>query len=404
MVRSHLQSPARQGEVVKLGILASHPIQNQAPLFRALASRVELVVFYAHRQTAAGQAAAGFNVAFEWDVDLLAGYRSVFLENRAATPDTGKFFGCNTPAIAAHIKTGDFDAFLVTGWNLLSYWQAILACHRHGVPVMVRGDSHLLTARSPLKLKLKVIVYPWLLRAFAACLYVGQNNKQYLQRYGVTDERLFFAPHCIDNHAFAARANDANPQELRQQLGIRPGQKIVLYVGKLLPGKRVSDLLPAMQRLAVSGLDVVCLLVGDGPLRTVLEQQASVLGVSLRCAGFRNQSEMPAFYALADVLVLPSASETWGLVVNEALACGTPAVVSDSVGCGIDLVKESLSGAVFPVGDSEALALALARVLKGGWNAAAITRLTNTYSVDAAADGVLAAVTYVSGSARAKVL
>ena len=122
---------------MKLGILTSHPIQYQAPLFRELARHVDLTVYFAHRQTPAAQAEAGFGVAFEWDVDLLSGYRHEFLENVAQTPDTGRFFGCDTPSVRQRIAEGNFDAFLVMGWHLKCFWQAVFACQRAGVPVMV---------------------------------------------------------------------------------------------------------------------------------------------------------------------------------------------------------------------------------------------------------------------------
>src|SRR3954471_4092901 len=102
----------------RLGVLASHPIQYQAPLFRELAKRLDLKVFFAHRQTAQQQAEAGFGTAFDWDVDLLSGYAHMFLENRAPRPGVGRFLGCDTPEVANRIATGRFDAFLVTGWNL----------------------------------------------------------------------------------------------------------------------------------------------------------------------------------------------------------------------------------------------------------------------------------------------
>ena len=120
---------------LRIGWLASHPIQYHAPIYRELARRCDLTVFFAHRQTPAGQAAAGFGVQFEWDVDVLGGFSSVFLENRARQPGSHHFLGCNTPGIGEEIRRGRFDAFVVSGWSLLSYWQAVLACRRLGIPV-----------------------------------------------------------------------------------------------------------------------------------------------------------------------------------------------------------------------------------------------------------------------------
>jgi len=380
----------------KFGVLASHPIQYQAPLFRQLAQQIDLRVFFAHRQTALGQAAAGFNVEFEWDVDLLSGYEHHFLHNSAKHPCTSDFFGCDTPEIADEIRQGGFDAFLVTGWHLKSYWQAIHACRRQGVPVMVRGDSQLGTPRGRLKQWGKELIYPWVLQQFDACLYVGQKNKAYLEHYGVPAERLFFSPHCIDNDAFALRAQAVNRAGGRARLGISPGQTAVLFVGKLLDGKRPLDMVLALRTLRGRGMNVCGVFAGDGPLRAGLEAKGMEWNVPLAFLGFRNQTELPEAYALAAVMVLPSDSETWGLVVNEALACGTPVVVSDAVGCAPDLVIEGQTGAVYPAGDAAALADALQKVLVEPPSGATIREKIEAYSVLATAQGVLDAVSWVA--------
>src|SRR4051794_11061050 len=132
---------------MRLGVLTSHAVQYQAPWFRALAQALDLDVYFAHRQSAEEQARAGFGVAFEWDLDLLSGYRSQYLKNVAPQPDVNRYAGCDTPEISDIIRQGKFDAFIVVGWYLKSHWQAIRACRSAGVPVLVRGDSQLLTPR-----------------------------------------------------------------------------------------------------------------------------------------------------------------------------------------------------------------------------------------------------------------
>lgn len=381
---------------LRLGILASHPIQYQAPLFRELARHVDLTVYFAHRQTAAGQAAAGFNVAFEWDVDLLSGYHHRFLRNRAKYPGADCYAGCDTPEIADEIRPDRFDAFLVTGWYLKSYWQAIRACRRHGVPIMVRGDSHLGTPRGWLKHALKEVVYPQILRQFDACLYVGRKNLEYLQHYGVSADRLFFSPHCIDNEAFASRALEVDRERIRRRLGVGRDQKVVLFVGKMLENKRPLDILHALRILRLNGTDVFGVLVGDGPLRNLLQVKSNEFDVPTRFIGFQNQTQLPESYVCADLIVLPSSSETWGLVVNESLACGTPVVVSDAVGCAPDLVYEGKTGAVFPVGNTLALAEALKRVLEAPPEKRAIKAIADLYSVNAAAKGVCDAAKWLT--------
>jgi glycosyltransferase involved in cell wall biosynthesis len=337
----------------RIGFLVSHPIQYYAPIFRELAGRCDLTVFFAHRQTAEQQARAGFGVAFDWDVDLLSGYDSHFLVNVARQPSTDRFAGCDTPGIADEIARGRFDAFVVPGWALRSYWQAVRACRRLGVPVLARGDSQLGMQRNGALRIAKALVFSRLLRRFDGFLYVGQRNREYLLHYGVPAQRLFFSPHCVDNDAFAAASSGIRRPE---------GRRRVLFVGKLIGRKHPADLLHAVARLHERPLQIA--FAGAGEQEPELRKIASASSVDADFMGFVNQSELPAAYASADVLVLPSdGKETWGLVVNEAMACGIPAVVSDLVGCGPDLIDPGQTGATFPFKDVAALASAIESVL-----------------------------------------
>ena len=377
---------------MRLGVLTSHPIQYQAPLFRELARRLDLEVFFAHRQSPGQQAAAGFGVAFDWDLDLLQGYRHVFLANRARRPGVDRFAGCDTPEIGERIRAGGYDAFLVTGWHLKCYWQAVAACRRRGVPVMVRGDSQLLTPRNPLKRWLKAALYPPLLRAFDAGLYVGERNRAYLAHYGMGPERLFFAPHCVDTAFFATTAALNARVATRASWGLTDGDRAVLFAGRLVVFKRPADLIAALARLRGEGLEVTALFAGDGELRPEIASLSRGLGVPAVFLGFQNQSRLPGVYAAADALVLPSTgAETWGLVVNEAMACGTPCVVSDACGCAPDMIVPGITGATFAVGDVAGLARALAVTLRLPHSSPALAAHSERYSASAAAAGVVSA-------------
>lgn len=382
----------------RIGFLVSHPIQYYAPIFRELARRCDLTVFFAHRQDAAGQGKAGYGVAFDWDVDLLSGYESRFLNNVARMPSTQAFAGCNTPEIAEIISKGRFDAFVVPGWSLRSYWQAVRACRRARVPVMVRGDSQLAGQRGGAVGKVKGVVFPHMLKQFDACLYVGQRNREYLQHYGVASSRLFFSPHCVDNDAFR-QASDA----ARGAGGGRAGgrRRHVLFVGRLVDSKRPMDVVQAVARLRSSGQPVDLVIAGAGELQGSMEEAARAAGLDAQFLGFVNQSRLPSVYASSDVVVLPSiAIETWGLVVNEAMACGVPAVVSDAVGCGPDLIQPGATGAVAPLGDLPALATSIASVLAfdPSLTRRALAERMEIYSPARAAGGVLEAADALAAS------
>lgn len=388
----------------RLGILASHPVQYQAPWFRALANKADLHVFFAHRQTAPEQGKAGFGVAFDWDVDLLSGYRNTFLPNVARKPSVNHFLGCDTPEIRKIIFEAKFDAFIVMGWYLKSYWQAIRACRREGTPVLVRGDSHLNTPRSPLKRWAKKILYRPLLRQFDGFLVVGRRNREYLAHYGTPEGKMFFAPHFVDSEWFRSKAADLRSQksEVRSGWGADKRTLVALFVGKLHAIKRPQDILKALGKLRGRDVNALGVFVGSGEMETVLRELASSVGVSARFEGFKNQSELPSYYAAADVLVLPSSSETWGLVVNEAMECGLPAIVSDAVGCAPDLIENGLTGFTFRVSDIDALTSRLIemdrlREKKHDFTDALRMKM-DIYSVEAAVQGTLRATHQLSAA------
>lgn len=377
----------------RIGFLISHPIQYYTPIFRELAARCDLTVFFAHRQTAEQQAQIGYGVAFDWDVDLLSGYESRFLTNVSRQPSTSRFGGCNTPEIADRIAEGRFDAFVVPGWSLRSYWQAARACRRLGVPVMVRGDSQLGTPRRAALRLAKELAFPRVMKLFDGYLYVGQRNRAYLEHYGAPTDRLFFSPHCVDNAAFRAASQRAEGAAGRR----------VLFVGRLVPYKRPLDVVAAAARLAAAGRPIELTIAGAGELEGDLRTAAQAAGLGVTFLGFVNQSRLPEVYAAADALVLPSgAEETWGLVVNEAMACGVPAVVSDAVGCGPDLVEPGVTGEVAPLDDVGALATAIDRVLTFD---PALTRhhlgeRMKVYSPEQAVTGILEAGAALAGRTR----
>jgi glycosyltransferase involved in cell wall biosynthesis len=346
----------------RLGVIMSHPTQYHSPWFRELASLpdLELEVLYCFQPDAAQQG-KGFGVPFTWDVSLLDGYRSRFLTNVSRRPGF-HFSGCDTPEISGIIAAAHYDAFLVSGWHVKSYWQAMRACWRRKLPMLVRGDSHLLDRRSiHVRIAKRMVLGRWIPR-FAAYLTVGVLNEQFYEYYGADRSRFFPVRHFVDNEAFARGAMEARGSlsAHRARWKIPEDALVALFAGKFIDVKRPMDVIRAVEKRARAGDHIHLMMVGEGPLRAGCERYATQNGVPVSFTGFLNQREMPAAYACAHVLVLSSTSETWGLVVNEAMACGLPAIVTNKVGCGPDLVKEEDTGSIYPVGDIDALASELA--------------------------------------------
>lgn len=382
---------------MRLAILASHPIQYQIPIFRLLAEQLDLKVFFAHRASETDQAKAGFGVGFEWDIDLLAGYEYEFLDNIARHPGLDHFRGCDTPSISEKLANGNYAALLVMGWHLKCFLQGVWAAKRSGVPVVVRGDSHLETPRGLVKRVAKMVLYPIALRFFNAALYVGQRSRRYWEHYGYPKNQLFFSPHCVDNEWFSERATEVTGLSLRAKYGISQNASVLLFAGKLVPFKRPLDLVSAAELLTETIPNLTVLIAGSGVLSQKMTDTAAEKGVHLVQLGFCNQTEMPAAYAAADILVLPSqGEETWGLVANEALACGLPIVVSDACGCAPDLAADACAGRVFTMGDVVELANAIAELLTNTPDAKALLGKAMDYSLANAVKGIVDAVEFVT--------
>jgi glycosyltransferase involved in cell wall biosynthesis len=381
---------------MRLAFVTSHPIQYYAPLFRALAKQLELVVFFAHRVTASDQAKAGFGIEFDWDVELLSGYAHEFLRNVAAKPGLDHFFGCDTPQVGNRLSQSRFDAVVVQGWYLKTFIQTLVAAKRQGLPIIARGDSQLDTPRSPLKRGIKAGVFPFYLKLFDAGLYVGERSRRYWTRYGYPHTRLFFSPHCVDTGWFSSRATTQARKGMRARLGIGEQTRVALFAGKLVSFKRPVDAVTACALLKAGGRDVCLLVAGAGPLEKHISQAARSAGLPCKMLGFCNQSEMPQVYAAADALILPSdGRETWGLVANEALACGLPVVLSDAVGSAIDLAADRSVGRSFPMGDTNALADVLAEIFDHPPSASAIAAKSAHYSIERAVEGIVLASEFV---------
>lgn len=386
----------------RLAIVVSHPIQYYAPWFRQLqAAGLALRVFYLWDFGVADRHDPGFGRAITWDIDLLGGYDHEFVPNRARTPGTDRFAGLYNPDLPARLRQWRPDAILIFGYKYRTHLTLILRQAFRGTPLLFRGDSHLLGRpqlpawkRWPLTL---------LFRRFSAFLYVGQANRAYLEALGVPAHKLFFSPHCVDGEHFRATDTDRrSTAEIRRELDLGE-RRVVLFAGKLVAAKQPRELMAAFLATVANGDRWALVYVGDGPEKAELVAAARRTGACIRFLPFANQSEMPARYRLADLFVLPSRGvyETWGLAVNEAMHLGVPCLVTDRVGCQMDLVTDGATGWVAHADDPASLPAKLIEACQAvaadpsRWSAAARARIAG-YTYAAATAGLRAALTRIA--------
>jgi glycosyltransferase involved in cell wall biosynthesis len=383
-----------------LVILETHPIQYHAPVWRAVQRDhgIPVTVIYESDFSVAGYRDAGFNTSFAWDTDLLSGYESLFVErvDHGNAPDSGPgpTVERRHDRLLAMLKRTKPNAVLLVGYSPRFYQQAIVAALRVRAPLLFRAETtdHL-HHRGP-KLAIRDSLLRTLYRRCSSLLYIGTRSREHYRRLRVPDDRLTFSPYCVDDSTFQPSEAERSSlrDETRKVLDIEPDQHVVLFSGKLIPRKQPDLLLQALTLLQTSGdAHLVAVFLGDGPLSSQLKERVSRSTLECRFVGFQNQGQLSPYFHCADVFVLPSAGETWGLVVNEALLHGLPAVVSEAVGCAPDLITPGVTGSIFETSNADSLAQSIREAAT--WSRdprvrGACRRTVAAYSVEAAAAGI----------------
>jgi glycosyltransferase involved in cell wall biosynthesis len=395
---------------VRLLAVAAGPVFYQTPLYQALAAdpRMDLTVLFASSGGVRPYDAGLGGRPVVWDGDLLNGYAARFLKAADRNEASGGFLGMRDLDVVRPILRERWDALWVHGYSYLTLWLAIAAARLRGIPIMIREEQTLLHERAWPKRWLRAAVLRLLFRQ-AHGLYIGTSNREFFARYGIPTRRLHFVPYCVDNATLQrqAAALEGRGPELRARFGIAADAgPVVLFVGKLIPKKRPLLALEAFARVR-RDLPCALLVVGEGPLGDAMRSKVAADGIpDVHFAGFLNRGEIAQAFAVGDLFVLPSAlHETWGLVVNEAMNFALPVVVSDKVGCAVDLVQHGHNGFVVAADQVDALTTAVRKLVEnpalrrdmGGRSRERIDR----WHYGLAADGIVQACHQAAASCRA---
>jgi glycosyltransferase involved in cell wall biosynthesis len=340
--------------------ISSHPIQYGAPLFRLMAKHPKLdfqVAYCSLRCVESAGYDPEFGANVQWDVPLLDGYKWTHIPNRGDGSE--KFFAWRNTGLWKFIRQGNFDAVIShVGYVRATFWIAYLAARSVGIPFIFGTDASSIEPRDESKLKLaaKKFIWPAVFGRAGQILTASSAGRDMMISLGFPADHVSMTLDTVDNDWWLTQANSLDRAELRLQLGFQPHEKIILFCAKLQTWKRPMDLLHAFAAAAIPDSKLV--FAGDGAQRSELENEVAALNISnkVQFLGFVNQSRLPGLYKAADLMVIPSRYEPFGLVVNEAMLCGCPVIASDRVGAVRDLITHCETGYVYPCGNTNGMA------------------------------------------------
>src|SRR5712675_425604 len=254
------------------------------------------------------------------------------------------------------------DAVLCGGYNYLASWEAAYWARAHRTPLLLWSESTALDVRrnSPLVEFMK----RRFLQLCTAFVAAGKSSLSYFRQLGIEEKRIFTAPNAVDTPLFAALAEEARHHGVQVRARYSLPSRYFLYVGRLVKNKGVFELLEAYAQLSDEvRAEIGLVFVGDGADRPELMERASGIAPgTIQFPGFVHREQLPEFYALADAFIFPTHSDTWGLVVNEAMSCSLPVVATSVAGCTPDLVQDRCNGFVISPGDPMQLAAAMSQL------------------------------------------
>jgi glycosyltransferase involved in cell wall biosynthesis len=393
---------------MRLAICLSHVIQYKSPLLAKLSAlpNLDLQVFYYSDKGLVSKKNKYREIVYAWDLDLLHGYEFEFLPNRV-NEEKWKFPVFQpyvNPDIYRRLRDGKFNAVMIHSYLYPSDWLAFLIAKQNGMAVIFYGEMFPRDLRIWPRRVVRSILHKTMLRHVDACLAIGSVAKDvYLNEYGVSAEKIFMAPYAVDNDFFISEVEKyrSKKNEIKAALGIPAEIPVVLCVAAMVPKKRQQDLVEAMRQIKIPAQLV---LVGHGPLIEVISELCRQRLPSTILTGFINQSQLPSYYAIADVFVLPSVWEEFGLVVNEAMCAGLPVIASDGVAASRDLIYQGENGFTFRpydvIGLVDKISDLLSDINRREKFGQCSRQLISRWSYDQTVQGILVALEYATGYVR----
>ena len=380
----------------RLALLTEIIAPYRIPVFNALAARDDIdlhVIFLSENDPSLRQWPVYKNeIRFSYEV-LPAWRRRV-----------GKYNLLVNRGVGAALRRFRPNAVLCGGYNYLASWQAAWWAKSQKLPLLLWSES---TANDHRRGRLEVEFLKFrFIRLCKAFVAAGKSSRDYLIAMGASPERVFVAPNAVDVEFYAAAARSARQDAAAVRARHGLPSRYFLCAGRLVPEKGIFDLLAAYAKLEADERSQIGLVfAGDGASRSQLEERAAAINPGcVRFRGFVHREELAELYALAEALVFPTHSDPWGLVVNEAMACGLPIIASELAGCVPDLVANAENGFIVPSGSVEELARAMRTLLSNPalareLGASSALRI-QAFTPEACADGFSRAMAFACADPR----
>ncbi len=352
--------PARR----KLIFVAQHPIHYHSAIYRRVAQdpEIDCDVYFMQKAWSRDGYEPEFGQSIDWGIPITDGYSHRFFTNISPNPDGQGFLKFVNPGLIWKILTGPRATVYVHGMNYFTHVACMFAAFLSGKPLILRTITYDVNRPTGIKGLIRHWIYRVLFLMPSKFLYIGRHNLAFFRNHGVPERKLVHAPHIVDNEFFSRKAIELEPAKstIKARYGIGAEQKVIAFVGKMTRNKQCETLLKAFLA-ADLGSRWAIIFAGTGTELDSVRKFAEIAPDRIFFTGFLDQREICEIYAITDILVLASLSETWGLVVNEALNFGCAVIASDKVGCAPDLVAGK-TGLIFPAGDVSELTSALRRL------------------------------------------
>ena len=319
----------------KIAIFTTHPIQYQVPLFKKLKNKgiIPHVYFASKHGYKSKNQDSDFKKVFNWNINLLGGYKFFFSNNQKIKINSW-FLDFNN--LKNYLKKNKYDVVLIFGWSNIFYLKAFYLSYKYKLPIILRVETNNEAKISIIKKIIKNKILYLLFKYVNYFLYIGKLNKAFYVGLKVETKKLFSAPYFVDNRFFS-----------NQKLKSKKKTFTCLFVGKLIKRKNPQVFLN-LALLMKNYKNIKFQIVGDGDLKQYCKNFVKEYRLNnLHIRGFKNQTELKKYYKNADVLILPSKYETWGLVINEAMASSTAVITNKKCGASYDLIKNNKTGLIY---------------------------------------------------------